>query len=99
MKRVLAGVVIGAVLLLTVAAAADKTSVGTWKLNLKKSSFGTLSAPTFEQLVVTTDTPNELKWNIKGVGPDGKSYISSYSGPIDGREHPSMTGQGGGSMA
>ncbi len=99
MKRSIAVVVVAFIVLLNVAAAAEKSAVGTWKLDLKKSSFGTLSVPKFEQLVITTDAPNELKWNIKGVGPDGKSYMTSYTGPIDGKDHPMMNSQGGGTVA
>lgn len=75
-----------------------KSSVGTWKLDVAKSSYGTLPAPKFEQLVVTTDTPDSLKWNLKGIGAEGKSYISSYDGPIDGKAHHMMSSEGSGTI-
>lgn len=64
-----------------------KSAVGTWRLDLGRSSFGSMPAPKFEQLVVNTDDADHLKWNVKGILPDGKSYIESYDGPIDGKEH------------
>jgi hypothetical protein len=76
-----------------------KSSVGTWKLNVSKSSFGNMPAPKFEQLVVTSDTPESLKWNLKGVGADGKSYISSYDGPTDGKAHHMMSSEGSSTVA
>ncbi len=82
-----------------VALAADHSAVGTWKLNLQKSSFGAQPAPKFEQLVVTTDTPDAIQWNIKGVMADGKSYIMSYEGPVDGTAHHMMSSMGGDTVA
>jgi hypothetical protein len=66
---------------------AGKSAVGTWKLDLSRSTFSNTTAPKFEQLVVNTDDADHLKWNLKGVMPDGKSYIESYDGPIDGKDH------------
>lgn len=82
-----------------VALAADHSAVGTWKLNLQKSSFGAQPAPKFEQLVVTTDTSDAIQWNIKGVMADGKSYIMSYDGPVDGAAHHMMSSMGGDTAA
>ena len=76
------------------AQAAAKSPMGTWKLNLQKSSFGSLAVPKFEQLVISSETVDSVQWNLKGIGPDGKSYISSYDGPIDGKDHP-MHSSGG----
>jgi len=66
---------------------AAQSSVGTWRLDLSKSSFTNTTAPKFEQLVVNTDEADYIKWNLSGVMPDGKSYIESYDGPIDGKSH------------
>ena len=58
-----------------------------------------MPAPKFEQMVVTADTPDLLKWNLKGVGADGKSYISSYDGPTDGKFHHMMSSEGSDTVA
>lgn len=87
------------VMLVSVALAADHSAAGTWKLNPQKSSFGSQPAPKFEQLVVTTDNPGAVKWNIKGVMADGKSYIMSYDGPVDGAAHHMMSSMGQDSVA
>lgn len=74
---------------------AGKSAVGTWRLDLAKSAFSNTTAPKFEQLVVNTDDADQLKWNIKGIMPDGRSYIESYEGPIDGKDHKIMAINGG----
>ena len=63
------------------------SAVGTWKLDLSKSRFGNMTAPKFEQMVITTDDVDYLKWNLKGVMPDGKTFVEFYDGPIDGKDH------------
>jgi len=91
-KFVLFVACLGSLMLFSLAASASsesagKSSVGTWKLDLSKSTFSNTTAPKFEQIVVNTDDADYLKWNLKGVMPDGKSYIESYDGPIDGKDH------------
>lgn len=76
-----------------------KSSVGTWKLDISKSSFQNMPAPKFEQLVIMADTPELLKWSLKGVLADGKSYFSSYDGPTDGKEHPMMSNEAASTIA
>jgi len=76
---------------------ASQSAVGTWKLDVQKSSFSNTLVPKFEQLVVTTDKSDALQWNLKGIGPDGKSYIASYDGPIDGKDHAMQDSQAAGS--
>ncbi len=76
-----------------------KSAVGTWTLDPARSSMGNMPLPKFEQLVITTDEPNTLKWNVKLVSADGKSTIESYDGPIDGKDHPMMTSNGGNTIA
>src|SRR5580698_6825219 len=80
-------------------AGSAKSAVGLWKLDTQKSFYGNMPAPKFEQLTVTTDKPDTLKWNLKGITADGKTYISSYDGPIDGKDHPMMSNEAGGSIA
>lgn len=102
-KRGISGVLLAVaccVVWATVAlAVSGKTAVGTWKLDLKKSSYQNMPAPKFEQLVILTDDQNSTKWSLKGIGADGKSYISSYDGPIDGKDHPMMSSESGSAVA
>src|SRR5271166_5630684 len=100
-RRILTAMVVALLLALCVvafAASSGKSSVGTWKLDLSQSSYkGTtkgMTTPTFEQLVVTTDEPGALKWNLVGAGADGTSWTSSYDGPIDGKYHRVVRGDG-----
>jgi hypothetical protein len=76
-----------------------KSSVGTWKLDISKSSYQNMAAPKFEQLVVTVDTPQSLKWSLKGVEADGKSYFSSYDGPTDGKDHRLISNEAASAIA
>jgi hypothetical protein len=92
----MAGLVVLALAAVNAAArveASAKSSVGTWKLDVSRSSFQNTSAPKFEQLVITADTPELLKWSLKGVEADGKSYFSSYDGPTDGKDHRLMSNE------
>ncbi|HLI62175.1 MAG TPA: hypothetical protein VKV05_02165 [Terriglobales bacterium] len=73
------------------AAASSRSTVGTWKLDVAKSSYGKMPPPKAEQLVITTDQPDAVAWKLIGASADGKTYISMYNGPIDGKYHP-MTG-------
>jgi hypothetical protein len=102
-KRTFAIVITGICFLtmtaLNAGAWADRSAVGTWKLDVAKSSYGNMPAPKFEQMVVTTDTAESVKWSLKGVGADGKSYISSYDGPTDGKFHPMISSEGANSAA
>jgi hypothetical protein len=69
-------------------AATGRSAVGTWKLDVAKSSYGTMPAPKFEKLVVMTDKPDTVKWLMTGASGDGKSYVASYDGPVDGNARP-----------
>ena len=90
--------VIGATLF---ASAAERSlgplSVGSWKLDAAKSNYGNAAAPKSELLVVAAENADSIKWNIMGAMPDGKTYFSSYEGPIDGQDHP-MKGSVDGAM-
>ena len=69
-------------------AATSRSAQGTWKLNVAKSSYEQMPAPKFEKLVVTTDKPDAIKWLLAVAGGDGKSYITTYDGPVDGKARP-----------
>jgi hypothetical protein len=76
------------------AKSSGKSAVGTWKLDTNKSSYNNVPAPKFEQLVVATDEPKALKWALSGATADGKTYNSSYDGPIDSQYHPVVSSEG-----
>jgi len=76
---------------LSAAAAEVNSAVGTWKLNLRKSTFTNMPAPVAEMLIVSTDTETALKWSLTEAEADGKSYHQSFDGAIDGNYH-AMTG-------
>lgn len=64
------------------------TLVGTWKLNLAKSSWRKIPAPKEDTLVVTQDDAKGLKWTASGVSADGESFSYSFEGAADGRDYP-----------
>jgi len=71
-----------------IVSASDQSAVGTWKLDTSKSSYGTLPAPKYEQLVITADTPETLAWKLTGTGADGKAFTVSFDGPTNGSFQP-----------
>ena len=83
------------------ASAAEKnagpSTVGTWKLDAAKSSFGSMPAPKAEMLVVANDSLDAIRWNMMSGSATGTTYFSSYDGPIDGQQHP-MHGSAGSTM-
>jgi hypothetical protein len=79
--------------------AADQSAVGTWKLDTGKSSYGTLPMPTYEQLVITTDTSQTLAWKLTGAMPNGKTFAVSFDGPTDGTFQPIVGSELGHEMA
>lgn len=86
-------VYIAILLLVNIATATDckaarNTLVGTWKLNLAKSSWGKIPAPKEDTLVVTQDDAKGLKWTASGVSADGESFSYSFEGAADGRDYP-----------
>lgn len=64
------------------------SAVGTWKLDLKQSTFGADPPPKSVTLTVTTDTPDTSAWRVEIVDPAGKSISYSWSGPTDGTLQP-----------
>ncbi len=80
-------------------AATSRSAVGTWKLNVSGSSYGNMPAPQYEKLVITTDKPEAVKWMLTGASADGKTYISMYDGPVDGKDRPYGNSQAGNRIA
>ena len=84
-KRIFRSLMIGMCLValatLEASAATSRSAVGTWKLNVSRSSYGNMPGPKYEKLVVTTDQPDAVKWLLTGATGDGKTFVSMYNGP------------------
>jgi hypothetical protein len=68
--------------------ASKASTVGTWKLDLKQSTFGSEPPPKSVTLNITKDTPEAMTWRVEVVDPTGKSALYSWSGPVDGTLQP-----------
>jgi hypothetical protein len=80
-----------AILAVSVGLAQDKPSmVGTWKLDLAQSDFGSDPAPKSEAGTISKDTPRMLSYRVHGVDDQGKPFVYSWSGPEDGSMHPGL---------
>jgi hypothetical protein len=63
---------------------------GTWKLNLKKSDFGTDPGP--DSLVAKVEHKNNVfKYSASGTA-NGQDFQEEAEVPIDGKEHPGPNG-------
>lgn len=69
------------------AATAADSSVGTWKLNLDKSTFGSRQPPRSEVRTYTL-TPKGTRVVITDVDQDGKKIVSKALLTYDGKSHP-----------
>jgi hypothetical protein len=83
---------VGLTLALSVAAAAvcfaSNPTLGTWKLNESKSTFGQGAGKT--TLVVWQKTGHENKCTVDGTDADGKKVHSVWTGKLDGKDYPIM---------
>ena len=81
---------IGLTLLLSVAAAAicfaNNPTLGTWKLNEAKSTFGDGAGKT--TLVVWEKLHGENKCTVDGTDADGRKTHSVWTGKLDGKDYP-----------
>jgi hypothetical protein len=81
---------IGLTLALSVAAAAmcfaNNPTLGTWKLNESKSTFGDGAGKT--TLVVWEKTGKQHKCTVDGTDADGKKTHSVWTGKLDGKFYP-----------
>lgn len=93
MKRILSNVLLGALLafgsaVIAAEVAADPV-VGTWKLNLAKSTFG--GGPAFKsQLRTYSHSAQGLTLKMKTVSADGKETTTQTTYHVDGKDYPSM---------
>jgi hypothetical protein len=73
--------------------------VGTWKVDIAHSDFGSEAAPKSITVTILKDTPRMLSWRVNGVGAKGEPFSYSWSGPEDGSMHAVIVdGKAGGDM-
>ncbi len=93
MKKVLSSVFLGALLMIgnavmAVGADADPV-VGTWKLNLPKSTFG--GVPAYKsQTRIYSRTSGDLTLKMTTVSNDGKENTTQATYKLNGQDYPSM---------
>src|SRR5690349_4380360 len=72
----------------TQGAAGGKSAVGSWKLNVDKSDFGSNPKPKSGSVTVSADSAASLKWHGSITSADGKTETYRFSGAEDGKQHP-----------
>src|SRR6185503_7222992 len=82
--------------LLATAAYAKDPLVGTWQLNLDKSTFDPGPGPKGQMRIYTHHGDTE-KLTARGVGADGKPTLVQYTAHYDGKDYP-ITGSTGGDL-
>ena len=90
MQRRLFYLLSGALLLSTGLWGADPL-LGTWKLNLAKSKYGSRPAPKSTTVTYTAEDNSMYHYIAKGVGPDGQPTTVEFRFKFDGKEYK-MTG-------
>ena len=68
--------------------ASKASAVGTWKMDVKQSTFGSEPPPKSVTLNIIKDTPDASSWRVDVVDTAGKSVSYSWSGPVDGTLQP-----------
>ena len=91
MKKVLSTVFLGALLAIgstVIAAGTDADPVvGTWKLNLAKSTFG--GGPALKsQIRIYSQSARGTTLNMKSVSADGKETTTQTTYNVDGKDYP-----------
>lgn len=91
MKKVLSAAFVGLLLACgTTAWAADADPiVGTWKLDVQKSTFGGIPAVT-SQVRTYSRSGQDLTLKMKTVSAAGKETTTQTTYKLDGKDHPSM---------
>jgi hypothetical protein len=77
-------VVLNASLAIAQTNASKPSAVGTWKMDLKQSTFGSEAPPKSVTLNILKDTPDASTWRVDVVDDKGQSHSYSWSGPTDG---------------
>src|SRR6202030_4501185 len=91
MKKILSRVLIGALLTIGSAAIAAETAadpvVGSWKLNVAKSTFS--AGPALKsQTRIYSQSAQGITLNMKTVDADGKEIKSQTTYQLDGKDYP-----------
>ncbi len=93
MKKVLSSVILGALLTVGNAVIASRSDadpvVGTWRLNLAKSTFGGVPALK-SQIRTYSQTPRGLTLKMETISADGKVTTTQTTYQLNGTDHPSM---------
>ena len=93
MKKVLSNVFLGALLTIgsaIIAAGSDADPViGTWKLNLAKSTFGGLPALK-SQIRTYSQSARGLTLKMKTISAEGKETTTQATYQLNGKDYPSM---------
>jgi len=79
-------------LVVSVALWAADPLLGTWKLNLEKSNYGTQPAPKSSTTTWAAQKGGMFKYTADGIGANGQPVHTEWSGKFDGKQYP-MTGQ------
>ena len=80
-------IALASVLVFGAVAFADN-NVGTWKLNVAKSSFSPGPGPKSQTLKIEAWGDDGLKYTADGVGPDGKPSHAEFQAKFDGKDVP-----------
>jgi hypothetical protein len=81
---------IGVLVVMSALGQSKHSGVGTWKVDISQSTFGSAPAPKSLTVVILKDSPKLLSWRVHGIDDKGKSFAYSWSGPEDGTMHPVM---------
>jgi hypothetical protein len=78
-----------AILAVSVGLAQDKPSlVGSWKLDIAQSEFGSEPAPKSVAGTILKDSPQMFSYRSHGIDDKGKPFSEAWHGPEDGSMHP-----------
>jgi len=68
--------------------ALKKSTVGTWKLDVARSDFGSNPAPKSLTLTILKDAVESTSYQVTVVDDKDQSISYSWTGPMDGSMHP-----------
>jgi hypothetical protein len=68
--------------------ASKASAVGTWKVDIGKSHFGSDPAPKDVTLTILEDTADKSSWRVDVTDDKGQSMSYSWNAPKDGSLHP-----------
>jgi hypothetical protein len=91
MKRTAASMcalVVMSVLVFTAVLIAADNNLGTWKLNLAKSTYSPGPAPKSQTLKIEAWGEDGVTYAAEGVGADGKPTHSEFQAKYDGKDYP-----------